>query len=215
MSDYQALPDCVGGSVHDPCIKDALVRLVQKVTSDVTLREDLMQEAMVHFWQMEARRPGQTRSWYMQSCRFHLQHYLASGRSVDSVKRRQGRLPFAYETEDGEGIPEQSDAGNSVLTSVNARELMSLLSDHLQPQEKAVLECLAEGRGLREIGRELQMSHTMVIRHRRKIAALLNKLEALPAEPGENTQRFYAALSKKAHANGHSLALAGVNGHGE
>jgi len=170
------------------------------------LREDLLQEAMIHLWLMQARRPGQTRSWYMQSCRFHLQHYLASGRSIDSVKRRQGRLPFAYESEDGEGFPEQGDSGNSVLTWVNARELMSLLSEYLQPQEKAVLDCLAEGHGLREIGRELGMSHTMVIRHRRKIAALLNKLEALPTQPEENTQRFYTAMAKKTAANGHCPA---------
>jgi hypothetical protein len=40
-----------------------------------------------------------------------------------------------------------------------------------------VLECLADGQGLREIGRRLEMSHTMVIKHRSNIAALLVELE--------------------------------------
>jgi DNA-binding CsgD family transcriptional regulator len=70
-------------------------------------------------------------------------------------------------------LAEQADSGKSVVTWVSEREIMSLLSKHLAPQEKAVLECLADGLGAREIGRELRLSHTMVIRYRRKIAAIL------------------------------------------
>jgi len=158
-------------------LPEALERLVQKVTRDPALRQDLMQEALVHLWLIETRRPGQTDSWYLQSCRFRLQHYLASGRSVDSGKRREGKVQFAFDSETGEGAPEQSDSGNTVLTSVSAREIIHLLSRHLKPQEKAVLDCLADGLGAREIGRELKISHTMVIRYRRKIASLLTKLE--------------------------------------
>jgi len=47
----------------------------------------------------------------------------------------------------------------------------------LNNQERLVLECFADGLRLREIGRRLTMSHTMVIRHRRKIASLLTRLE--------------------------------------
>ena len=70
------------------------------------------------------------------------------------------------------------DSGASVFGWVSARDIMSLLSPHLQPQEKAVLECFADGLRVREIGRKLKISHTMVIRHRRKIASLLKRLES-------------------------------------
>jgi len=106
-----------------------------------------------------------------------LQHYLAAGRSVDSTKRRSGQLQFAQDCEEEDGIPEQGDEGNSVVTSVSARDLISLLSALLSAQENAVLNCLADGLGARAIGRELNISHTMVIKHRRKIAALLERLD--------------------------------------
>lgn len=177
MSSESILLDTTSVVLDPQSIKDTLERLIRKTTTDSALYEDLLQEALVHLWLTERRRPGQTTSWYLQSCKFHLQHYLASGRSVDSTKRRAGQLQFAQDSEEEDGIPEQGDEGNSVVTSVSARELMSLLSPLLSTQENAVLDCLADGLGARAIGRELNMSHTMVIKHRRRIAALLERLD--------------------------------------
>jgi DNA-directed RNA polymerase specialized sigma24 family protein len=154
--------------------------MVRRMTANLALREDLLQEALIHLWLTEARRPGQTKSWYLQSCEYHLLHYLASGRSVDSGKRRNGQLQPVHDSDQGDGFPEEMDCGNSVFASVSARDIISLLSPQLLPQEKAVLHCFADGLGPREIGRKLKMSHTMVIKHRRKIASLFNRLD-LPA----------------------------------
>jgi DNA-directed RNA polymerase specialized sigma24 family protein len=178
-------------------MRDSLERLIRKTTTDAGLYDDLLQEAMVHLWLTESRRPGQTPSWYLQSCKFHLQHYLSAGRSVDSTKRRSGQLQFAYDSEDEDGIPEQADGGNSVITSVSARELMSLLSPHLSAQENAVLDCLADGLGVREIGRELNMSHTMVIKHRRKIATLLLQLEKPDSTPASLNGNGHTRVEKE------------------
>jgi ATP/maltotriose-dependent transcriptional regulator MalT len=128
------------------------------------------------------RRPGQTPSWYLQSCKFHLQHYLASGRSVDSFKRGASQIDQATDTEEGEALEELRDSGDTVFTWVSAREIMTLLSPHLSGMERAVLDCLAEGLGPREIGRELSISHTMVIKHRRRIASVLVKFEMNPSK---------------------------------
>ena len=46
-----------------------------------------------------------------------------------------------------------------------------------QMVQQAPAAILADGLGAREIGRKLKLSHTMVIRHRRKIASLLTRLE--------------------------------------
>ncbi len=165
--------------VDEPSVREALTRMIRKMTANLALGQDLMQEAMIHLWLTEAQRPGQTKSWYLHSCKFHLQHYLCSGRSIDSAKRRSGQL-LEHDSSDGNGSEEQtdSDSGNSVIAWVSAREIISLLSSRLPPQETAVLGCLAEGLGPREIGRRLQVSHTLVIKHRRKIASLLTRLQA-------------------------------------
>ena len=147
------------------------------MTPNKALQDDLMQEAKLHLWLTGHRCPGQTLSWYLQSCRFHLQHYLNSGRSIDSTRRwrDQSQLDESPDNDEISNAPE--DSGNSVVTCVSAREIIALLKRHLSLQEQAVLDCLADGLGPREIGRQLELSHTMVIRHREKIALLLTRLE--------------------------------------
>jgi RNA polymerase sigma factor (sigma-70 family) len=180
----------VVSGMDEPHLRRELAGVVKRLTGNVALRQDLMQEALVHLWLIRARRPGQTQSWYLQSCRFRLQHYLSSGRSVDSTKRRGSLLRFEEYEEENEELVETSDSGNTVLNSVSAREIMGLLANHLTDREKDVLDCLADGLGAREIGRELSISHTMVIRHRRKIAALLHRFGVLKEDTLSNGNGF-------------------------
>jgi len=163
--------------VDERATRDSLARMIRRLTANLALREDLLQEALVHIWLTEVGRPSQTKSWYLQSCKYHLLHYLASGRSVDSAKRRNNQLEWERDSYDLDGLVDENKADNSVFTWVSARDIVSLLSSQLSGQEKAVLDCFAEGLGPREIGRKLRMSHTMVIKHRRKIATLFNRLE--------------------------------------
>ena len=80
--------------------------------------------------------------------------------------------------DDGEDwFADEADSGNSVYEVVSARDIISVLSPRLDRQERAVLECFADGLRVREIGRRLRVSHTMVIRHRRKIASLFKRLD--------------------------------------
>jgi|SRR5215471_12755278 len=167
--------------VNELSTRDSLVRMVRRLTANRTLREDLLQEALVHLWITEIARAGQTRSWYLQSCKYHLLHYLAAGRSVDSAKRRDRQLAAAEHFDGPEYLVDDADSGDSVYDLVSAREIISLLSPQLNRQEQEVLECFAEGLRLREIGRKLKMSHTMVIRHRKRIATLLKRLDRSPA----------------------------------
>src|SRR6266478_1658854 len=172
---------------EEPSIQDSLLHMIRRMTSNPTLRDDLLQEALIHFWLTESRRPGQTKSWYLQSCKFHLQHYLASGRSLDSNKRRASQTTVECGTEYQDDVFEQLDSGHSVITLVSTREIISLLSQQLLPHETAVLHCLADGLGPREIGRRLNISHTMAIKHRCKIAQLLTRLESPRPSPRSAT----------------------------
>ncbi len=163
--------------VDELSTRDSLARMIRGLTGNAAFQDDLLQEALIHLWTMEIARSGQTRSWYLQSCKYHLQHYLAGGRSVDSAKRRDGRLELSADGEFENSFVEDFDSGSSLFDAVSARDIISLLSPRLDNQGRAVLKCLADGLRLREIGRRLNVSHTLVIRHRRKIASLYKRLE--------------------------------------
>src|SRR6266516_3701602 len=181
---------------EDAPLRESLTQIIRGLTPNAALREDLLQEAWIHLWLTETRRPGQTKSWYLKSSKFHLLHYLASGRSIDSPKRGRGYSHSEQDSEQLEEFPELVDPGDSVLSQVGARDIISLLSPHLCPCENAVLDGLADGLGVREIGRRLGISHTMVVRHRSKIASLLLKLEG-PSFPREQFRRASAAEDRK------------------
>jgi DNA-directed RNA polymerase specialized sigma24 family protein len=196
-------------------VRESLLRVIRRMTADVTLQDDLLQEALIHWWLMQNQRPGQTRSWYLQSVKFHLLHHLSAGRSIDSAKRRSGQF-HAEDPADANGYDEEEDPGAGVVASVSVRDLLAQLFRRLVPQERTILQYLAEGWGAREIGRKLKMSHTMVLKHRRRIASVLVRLE-MPSRPGVQLAKNGAhhAMDRKA-VNGSRVTprkdINGVNG---
>src|SRR5262245_66697359 len=113
--------------IEDDTTRSALDSIVRHLTSNRSLREDFHQEALIHLWRLENRIPGQTVSWYLQNCRFHLQHLLASGKSVDALKRSSGRCRPG-----GRSAREQRRRGNSwhsredVFAEVGGQEVTSM-----------------------------------------------------------------------------------------
>ena len=189
-------------NVNEPVTRELLHRLVRTITANPVLWDDLFQEALIHLWTIESRRPGFTRSWYLQSCKYHLRHYLAAGRSIDSMKRREGQVHAEIEADPESDLYEFEESGESVISDVCAREIITMLSHQLLPPERAVLDCLADGLGPREIGRRLNISHTMVIKHRCKIASLLNRLERNQNRqwgPAKNRLRLSALKERSRH----------------
>jgi DNA-binding CsgD family transcriptional regulator len=162
--------------------------MVSNMTGDATLREDLMQEALIHLWLLEEQRPGQTHSWYLQGCKFHLQHYLTAGRSIDSGKRRAGRVSLPEIPEDQCDLFGQAETEGPIVGLIHTREIIFLLSQRLSSQEKSILNCLADGLGAREIAARLKVTHPTIIKYRRKIARLALKLgvSSLPKDPRAN-----------------------------
>jgi DNA-directed RNA polymerase specialized sigma24 family protein len=165
-----------------------LVGLVNGMTRDSCLREDLTQEAMLCFWKEERERPGQTLSWYLQRCSFHLRHHLASGRSIDASKRRRLQVELP-EDEDLCSRLACSHVENSVLAQVEVCEIIRLLASWLTWREQAVLQCLVEDLRPREIARHLSLSHPTVNKYRRRIAALAIRLGLAPLSPRPSRRR--------------------------
>src|SRR5262249_44796298 len=126
--------------------KETLVllrRIVARVSADPNLSDDLLQEAVIHFWLQEQREPGNSLSWYLQSCYFRLENYLRRGRSVDSPKHRNGREYFTRhpdrvipENDGPNGSDKMPDPCGDVLSKVAEREILALLSPRLNSRDQ-------------------------------------------------------------------------------
>jgi RNA polymerase sigma factor (sigma-70 family) len=176
---------------------EQLGKVVVRLTANPALREDLMQEALIHLWQVQEQNPGQTKNWYLQNCRFHLLHYLALGRSVDSPKRRASQVHPSDQTEDSDGWLERFESGESVLQDVSARDILAAMSTLLSDREMSILQWLSDGVGTREIGKRLGISHPMVIKLRRKIATFAKKLSIDPPQNGKELPDREPLLSEQ------------------
>jgi hypothetical protein len=144
------------------------------------IREDLLQEAWVHFWLTERQRPGQRLGWYLQNVRFHLRHLQVAGRSLDSPKRRAAQVVYS---EHCDGWDRWSDIGGfdeGIMSAVSAHDIMSLLLERLDSIDQSILGALVEEIGVRELAARLKVSHQCVIRARKRIAAIAIKLGVVP-----------------------------------
>src|SRR6266511_5027741 len=131
--------------IEDARILESLRKIITRFTADPVLRQDLAQECLVRLWRLESEQPGRTRSWYLQNCRFHLQHWLASGRSLDSLKRTIGDNRIAIDGINDEHVLELYHTNGEVLEVVSARDIIATLARHLKPCERAMLGDLADG----------------------------------------------------------------------
>src|SRR5882724_4894353 len=152
-------------------VRARLKQITHSVTSDSNLCEDLLQEAVIFLWQQLQRHPGQTWSWYLQGCRFHLRNELRRGSSIHSLKHRH--LLDRPDAENQDVAWETSDPSTEILlSSISADDIMAELSQHLDPTTRALLPYLAQGLGMREIAHLLGVSHPTIIRRCRKIASV-------------------------------------------
>jgi RNA polymerase sigma factor (sigma-70 family) len=162
-----------------PGIQIRLHGIVQRLAPP-PLREDLVQESMVHLWRTEEQYPGRCEAWYLQSCRFHLQNFLRQGRSVDSHKRYGAQALNQDPADDEFQLFEPMETNETLVDEVSVNDFMAELSEWLAPAEKDTLRCLMDGLTARETARLLNVSHTLVNRHRSRIADLAVKLGITP-----------------------------------
>jgi DNA-directed RNA polymerase specialized sigma24 family protein len=205
-------------AIDDLQTLERLRKLVARLTSDVSLREDLLQEALVHLWKMQQLEPGHTESWYLQGCRYHLQHRLAFGRSIDSPKRSSSRVHPADDGEDHDSLLDVCDVEETsdvVRAEVSARDMINSMSKRLTKLEQAMLKYLADGLGTGEIARRLDISHPTVIKYRRKIAELATRLDSFsfPEYQRKPCARVRQVNGeKKSNGNGKSATAKTING---
>ncbi|HWX19914.1 MAG TPA: hypothetical protein VN578_08425 [Candidatus Binatia bacterium] len=153
-----------------------LDRLIHTKTTDPALRDDLMQEALVHLWLTENENPGHTLSWYVQSCRFQIGHLLQSGRSLDSPKRRHLGCQITSDPDQDSQLDHVLRFDANTHEYVSAQDLLAQLSASLTPRDRQILDHLAEGCGIREIARKLGLTHPAILKRMNKIAFIATQL---------------------------------------
>jgi DNA-directed RNA polymerase specialized sigma24 family protein len=170
--------------VEDAQMLALLRRIIARFTRYPDLQQDLLQECLLHLWKLERKKPGHTRSWYLQGCRFHLQHCLVSGRSLDSLKRANGVIRIDVDGDAEEPALHGHHTNGEVFEDVCFADVISTLRCQIMPRERQVLSGLADGMMLQEIASEFGISYPTVLKYRRKIAALTIRLGMYqPASP--------------------------------
>ena len=158
-------------------VRESLRGVIGRFASDQQLKDELLQECLVHLWLIESEKPGRTLSWYLQSCRFHLHHWFQLGRSLDSPKRSSAekRLPLE-ETEDS-GLQSAFLSDHQLPGIVNFNDLLAASAPYLTEREKRVLHGLAIGLPLRAIAARFDISYPTALKCRRRIAEVMTRLD--------------------------------------
>jgi len=175
--------------IEDAPLWASLRKIVSGFTANPVVHQDLMQEGLIHLWRLEGAKPGQTRSWYLQACQFHVRHWLAAGRSLDSPKRAVADKRVAIDESDSEvALPEYHTNGE-LFDTVSFRDTIATLATHLKSAEQGVLRGLAEDLTMVEIASKVGISYPTVLKYRSKIAALTIRLGiAEPLSPLKQTE---------------------------
>ena len=161
---------------QDKAIIQLLRQICARFTADPHLQADLMQECLIHLWRMEHAKPNQTRSWYLQSCRFQVQHWLAAGRSLDNVRRTNGESRISIDGDAEHPALGEYHTNGELFETVCFQDAVSTLAGRLGRRQKNVLNGLADGQSLTEIASQAKLSYPTVLKYRRAIADLSTKL---------------------------------------
>ena len=162
--------------LEDAKIIESLRGIVNRFSIDPTSQQDMLQECLVCLWQAESQNPGRTVSWYLQRCRFHVQHWLVLGRSLDSPKRASTINRITIDGNEEEPALAAHHTNGEVMDIVCVRDLIATLARSLKPSERFVLAGLAAGLTLREVASKSKLSYPTALKYRRKIARLTLKL---------------------------------------
>jgi len=156
--------------VSDPRVRASLRSIARSIVSNLSDHDDLLQEMLIHLWQTELASPGQTESWYLQSCKYHGLDSLKRGRSVDSKRRGDCLLlPLDADPDDDAPSLDPSDE-RDFREELFAGDVLSALRRRLTRSQQLVLDAFAKGESVSEVSQALGCSHQYISKQRKRIA---------------------------------------------
>ncbi len=165
----------------DPTLKAIARRLDGKYTAFDD--KDLYQEALVHLWEKfrDNSLSDKTRSFILQGCFFEMKNYIRT--KYKSIDRCAVSLDEPI-NEEGDTLldvvaDERAQADDTVGTVEQWTRGMII---DLTERERSVFTLTLRGATTREIGRELGISHVMVVKIKKKIAVKCRGFRETAAE---------------------------------
>jgi DNA-directed RNA polymerase specialized sigma24 family protein len=133
--------------------------------------EDLYQEALFYLWQQynTGKLKNKNKSYILQGCYYYLKNHI---RKYVKYKDCQINSNSYYNTENPDkDIDEGNRLGYSGSTTSGLDEYLYYdeFQKDLSSKEKVLLNLRLRGLSAREIGKELGVSHTMVLKMRKKM----------------------------------------------
>lgn len=130
--------------------------------------EDLYQEMCLYLWNnyRYGLPIGINESYVIKGCEFHIQNFLRKGRpkvtlsSLDELVKPDGPT-LSDILED-----KRSDPGTAMENRLTVDEIRGL---GLTDKERAILSYLLKGMTVREAASQLEISHVMVLKHKKAI----------------------------------------------
>jgi len=142
------------------------------------MQKDLLQEMFIHLIQAETKLPNRTLSWYIKSCEFHARNYLKHGRSIDSIKRARNSVPLGQMDDDPHRDtywPLDTMDPVDLHSELFTQDIVDLVMLNLTDMQQQIFSLLMKGFRVREIARELHITHPAVIKHRKRIARIASE----------------------------------------
>jgi RNA polymerase sigma factor (sigma-70 family) len=153
-----------------PLLLPRLESIARKLTTDLHLQEDLLQEMILHLHQQWQENPDRTLSWYAQSCHFHASKYLNAGRSIDSKARADMEaIPFWQEAPDGGLEPLPIPSKDAIEEEVAVGDLLEKIRHALMAKQARVLDFLVAGYTEKEIGMIEGVSREAIHQQKKRI----------------------------------------------
>jgi RNA polymerase sigma factor (sigma-70 family) len=148
-------------------IQTALAAMVLHLARHAAERDDFLQEARLHLWQIEPVHPHESVSWYQESCRLRLKNWMRHGRSLDSPKRAHLR---SQRCDSGEKERWPTDAtpdaeapfAADIPSQVAANDFLERLIPRLSRENRTILQLRLEGCTDEEIAAFLGISRRAV-----------------------------------------------------
>jgi len=154
-----------------------LKRITHKLNGHFTFfnDDDLCQEALIHLWVLfqEGKLYDKTDSYILQGCYYHLKNYIRT--SMDKVKTQSLESPIDNDGTTLEEVvalekqPYEEDFIDKTLYE-------DVRKNGLDKRELAIVKMCMDGLTVREIGKNLGISHVAVVKLRKKIGEKCRKL---------------------------------------
>ena len=129
--------------------------------------EDLFQEALINLWQdfRDGALDDKTDSYILQGCYFHLKNYIR----MQKLRAPLVSLEAVSGNEEGMGLKDtlclEDERSKYYFEHLNDKFLAEAIHNNgFSKREKALLIFCAEGLTTRDIGKELGVSHVMVVK---------------------------------------------------